>query len=34
LSDTPNINPCKTKEDEETIIPDKYDWREMFPDCV
>jgi len=34
LSDTPNIGPCKTKEDEEGIIPDKYDWREQYPECV
>jgi len=34
LSDTQNINPCKSKEDVETIIPEKYDWREAFPDCV
>jgi cathepsin B len=34
LSDTPNISPCKSKDDEETIIPEKYDWREQYPDCV
>lgn len=35
LSDTPNVPPCKSREDtEETIIPDKYDWRENYPECV
>lgn len=34
LSDTQNIGPCKSKDDEETIIPERYDWREQFPDCV
>jgi hypothetical protein len=34
LSDTPNLAPCKSKEDEEMIIPERYDWREQFPDCV
>ena len=34
LSDTPNVGACKSKEDEETIIPEKYDWREIFPECV
>jgi hypothetical protein len=34
LSDTSNIAPCKSKEDEEMIIPEKYDWREQYPDCV
>ena len=34
LSDTPNIAPCKTTEDQEIIIPEKYDWREQYPECV
>ena len=35
LSDTPNVAPCKSREDsDETIIPEKYDWREQFPECV
>jgi cathepsin B len=34
LSDTQNVNPCKSREDEESIIPEKYDWREVYPDCV
>ncbi len=34
LSDTNQISPCKTKEETETIIPEKYDWREQHPDCV
>ena len=28
LSDTPNIGYCKSKDDEEVIIPDAYDFRE------
>jgi hypothetical protein len=35
LSDTPSIPPCKSKEDsEENIIPEKFDWREKYPECV
>jgi hypothetical protein len=34
LSDTPNIAKCKTSEDEEIMVPEKYDWREEYPECV
>jgi len=34
LSDTANVPPCKTKDDDETIIPERYDWREVFPNCT
>ncbi len=34
LSDTPNIPPCKSGEDTETIIPEQYNWREQYPNCA
>lgn len=34
MSDTPNIPQCKSREDEEIIIPEKFDWREQYPQCV
>jgi hypothetical protein len=36
LADSPNIPPCKSREDnaEENIIPEKFDWREQYPECV
>ncbi len=33
LSDTQNIVPCKSSE-QEVIIPESYDWREEYEDCV
>lgn len=34
IADSPNISPCKSKEDEEAIVPEKFDWREQYPACV
>ena len=40
LSDTNNVNPCKTAkgvqgyEDEEIDVPESFDWREAYPKCV
>ena len=35
LSDTPNVAPCKTREDNpDEILPEKFDWREKYPECV
>ena len=35
LADTNNVSPCKSKDDQaETLLPEKYDWREAFPECV
>jgi C1A family cysteine protease len=34
LSDTQNVLPCKSMQDEEVIIPESYDWREDHPSCV
>lgn len=35
LSDTPNVAPCKSREEKpEEILPEKFDWREKYPECV
>ena len=34
LSDVPQIDPCKSAEDKEIIIPESYDWREDNPQCL
>jgi len=34
LSDVPSIDPCKSVENLEIIIPESYDWREENPECV
>ena len=35
LSDTPNVAPCKTREENpDEILPEKFDWREKYPECV
>mmetsp|Transcript_23500 Transcript_23500/g.23162 ORF Transcript_23500/g.23162 Transcript_23500/m.23162 type:complete len:104 (+) Transcript_23500:195-506(+) len=34
LSDTPDISPCKSKDDEDVMLPEKYNWKEAMPDCV
>ena len=34
LADNPNIAPCKSSEDVETIIPESYNWREVYPQCA
>ena len=35
LSDNPNIDPCKSGQpDNEVEIPESYDWRQEYPDCV
>ena len=31
LSDTPNVAPCKTREENpDEILPEKFDWREKY----
>lgn len=34
LSDTQNIESCRSGTNKEVIIPESYDWRKEFPDCV
>jgi len=35
LADSPNVNPCKSRdENPEELLPEKYDWREAYPECV
>jgi hypothetical protein len=40
LSDTNQINPCSSSrgldgvEEEDIDVPESYDWREKYPDCV
>jgi hypothetical protein len=35
LADNPNVPQCRTSSEEsETAIPESFDWREQFPDCV
>jgi len=35
LSDQPNIDPCKSNQAENAVeIPESYDWRQQYPDCV
>ena len=40
ISDTNQINPCATSmgldgvEEEDIDVPESYDWREAYPDCV
>lgn len=33
LSDTQNIEPCKSAQNDEIIVPDAFDWREEHPEC-
>jgi hypothetical protein len=35
LADNPNIDPCKSGQVEtEEEIPESFDWRLLYPDCV
>jgi len=34
LSDTPNIDKCASAEDKDLVIPETYDWRQQYPECV
>jgi hypothetical protein len=36
LADSSNVAPCKSKEltSEDMIIPQSFDWRQQFPQCV
>ena len=34
LSDNPNVEPCKSGQNMEMVIPDSYDWREENAACV
>ena len=34
LSDNPNVEPCKSGQNEGMVIPDAYDWREENAACV
>jgi C1A family cysteine protease len=34
LSDTPNLDKCASANQEDLIIPESYDFREAYPDCV
>lgn len=34
LSDTPTIEKCASGLNEEIIVPETYDWREQYPQCV
>ena len=35
LADNPNIDPCKSGSAEtEMEVPDSYDWRLVYPNCV
>lgn len=34
MSDTGNIAPCKSKDEEGVILPDKFDAREQWPECI
>ena len=34
LSDTQSIEPCRSGTKDDVAIPDTYDWREQYPDCV
>ena len=35
LADNPNIDPCKSGSPEtEMEVPDSYDWRLVYPNCV
>ena len=36
LADSNNIPPCKSGEanPDDAILPEKYDWREQYPECV
>lgn len=35
LADSPNVSPCKSRdENPEELLPEKYDWREAYPECV
>jgi len=34
LSDTPNMDNCRSAQNEELEIPETYDWRNENPDCV
>ena len=34
LSDTQNLDQCKSAINEEMIIPEEYDWRKEHPNCL
>lgn len=34
LSDTGNVGPCKSRDEEGVILPDKFDAREEWPGCI
>lgn len=34
LSDTPNIDKCLSAENKELEVPETYDWRQQYPECV
>jgi len=34
LSDNPNIEACRSSQNEDLIIPESFDWRDENPECV
>lgn len=34
LADNPNLGGCKSREDEEQMVPEAYNWNTQYPQCV
>lgn len=34
LSDTQNLEQCRSNTNKELEIPEAYDWRKIYPNCV
>ena len=34
MADSPNIGGCKSRENEEIIVPESFNWKEKYPQCM
>ena len=34
MADSPNIGNCKSRENEEMILPEAFNWTEKYPQCA